>query len=625
MFLLDVKRLWKTTASCNQRSPKGWQTKASLGQCEVPARRLLTVFALAIFSISCGAGRATQPASPAATPVSPPAVTLSPGSLSFVNQPLESSSPAQLVTLTNTGNAMLSITGLVVTGANASDFAQTNNCGTSVTAGTTCAVQVIFTPSASGSRTASLSISDNASGSPQTVGLSGEGTSATPTTSSGQSVTVQPSDDLQTTVNEYPASTTFSLAPGVYRLQSVVPKSYDAFVGQAGATISGAALLTTFAQSGSYWTTEVDVTEASSYRGTCNSASPACAYPEDLFFNNVPKTRVTSLSSVGPGAWYLDYSTGTVYVGDDPSNATVEISLLPYAFSGGAENVTIDNLAIEKYASQAGSGAVDGESGSVGWTVQNSEIRYNHGMGIGSGNGMNIYNNHVHNNGELGMGGGGSNVNVSSNEIAYNNYAGYSYYWEAGGAKFCYATNLTIENNFSHDNNGPGFWIDANSETVTLSGNQTTGNIEAGILFELSYDATITNNTISNDGYNADGSSPWYGAGILISNSSNVTISGNSIANCMNGIAGILQDRGDSPSGAPYTLEDVVAQNNTITQNTGLAMGIVEASGFDNTVYTSMGNNFQDNTFVLTSPATGLYFYWMGEDMTLTAWNSEVQ
>ena len=105
-----------------------------------------------------------------------PLVSLSPTSLAFGNQPADMTSSAQTVTLSNTGNAALSITSLALTGTNASDFAQTNTCGSSVAASANCAISVRFTPSASGSRTASVSISDNASGSPQTVSLSGAGT-----------------------------------------------------------------------------------------------------------------------------------------------------------------------------------------------------------------------------------------------------------------------------------------------------------------------------------------------------------------------------------------------------------------------------------------------------------------
>ena len=107
-----------------------------------------------------------------------PGVSLSASSVAFGNQLVSTTSAAQTVTLTNSGNAALSITGMAITGTNASAFAQTNTCGSSVAAGGTCTISVTFTPTASGSDTASLSITDNASGSPQGVGLSGTGTAA---------------------------------------------------------------------------------------------------------------------------------------------------------------------------------------------------------------------------------------------------------------------------------------------------------------------------------------------------------------------------------------------------------------------------------------------------------------
>lgn len=299
-----------------------------------------------------------------------------------------------------------------------------------------------------------------------------------------QTVAVSPGDNLQALVNEYPPSTTFSLAQGVYRLQSVIPQNNDSFVGQPGAILSGAAVLTIFNQRGPYWTSTVQVTQASSYPGQCNSASPACAFPEDLFFNNVPKTRVASRSLVGPGTWYLDYSTGTAYMGDNPAGATVEMSEIPYAFTGGAASVQISNLTIEKYATLGGTGAIDGSAGSSYWQIEGNEVRYNHGRGITTGNGMYIHKNNIHHNGQLGVGGGGINISVQNNQISYNNYAGYSYYWEAGGAKFGNVETLVVQYNYSYNNAGPGLSNALNSEGVTYDENETSGNIEAGILSE---------------------------------------------------------------------------------------------------------------------------------------------
>jgi hypothetical protein len=86
----------------------------------------------------------------------------------------------------NTGKGVLTVSGVNVTGANASEFGQTNNCtGTGIQPGTNCIIKVVFTPTAGGNAAASLGITDNAEGSPQTVALSG--------TATAPSVTVSPS------------------------------------------------------------------------------------------------------------------------------------------------------------------------------------------------------------------------------------------------------------------------------------------------------------------------------------------------------------------------------------------------------------------------------------------------
>jgi hypothetical protein len=106
---------------------------------------------------------------------SAPVVSLSPSSLAFASQTVGSSSAAQTVTLSNTGNASLTITGVTASG----DFTETNNCGSSVAVAANCTISVTFTPTASGTRTGTLSITDNASGSPQSVSLTGTGSSST--------------------------------------------------------------------------------------------------------------------------------------------------------------------------------------------------------------------------------------------------------------------------------------------------------------------------------------------------------------------------------------------------------------------------------------------------------------
>ena len=100
---------------------------------------------------------------------------LSPTSLSFGNQTVGFVSTAQPVTLTNTGNIALAITSTLITGANPNDFHQTNNCGTSLAAGSSCTISVTFKPTATGTRSAAVSVTDSAPNSPQTVSLGGTG------------------------------------------------------------------------------------------------------------------------------------------------------------------------------------------------------------------------------------------------------------------------------------------------------------------------------------------------------------------------------------------------------------------------------------------------------------------
>jgi hypothetical protein len=110
---------------------------------------------------------------------SSPAVTLSPTSETFSNQTVGATSGARTVKLTNSGGASLSITSIALTGGEADDFVLTNGCGSSLAASASCTLSVSFKPASSGLKQATIAVADNASGSPQSVGLSGTGVATT--------------------------------------------------------------------------------------------------------------------------------------------------------------------------------------------------------------------------------------------------------------------------------------------------------------------------------------------------------------------------------------------------------------------------------------------------------------
>ena len=136
----------------------------------------------AAVQITDNAANSPQSVSLAGTGVTPaPTVTLSPTSLSFGSQLNRTTGTAKTVTLTNSGTAALSISSIAVAGANSGDFAQTNTCPASLAINASCTLSVTFSPSASGSRTASVQVTDNAADSPESVSLSGTGVAPAPT------------------------------------------------------------------------------------------------------------------------------------------------------------------------------------------------------------------------------------------------------------------------------------------------------------------------------------------------------------------------------------------------------------------------------------------------------------
>jgi hypothetical protein len=106
-----------------------------------------------------------------------------PRALKFGYATVGVASPPMVATLTNSESTALSITGVGITGTNAGDFAETTTCGTSLAAGASCSISVTLNPAAIGPESAKLSVTDSAVNSPQTVALSGTGTTSSATLS----------------------------------------------------------------------------------------------------------------------------------------------------------------------------------------------------------------------------------------------------------------------------------------------------------------------------------------------------------------------------------------------------------------------------------------------------------
>ncbi|MDX1765740.1 MAG: right-handed parallel beta-helix repeat-containing protein, partial [Candidatus Saccharimonadales bacterium] len=308
--------------------------------------------------------------------------------------------------------------------------------------------------------------------------------------------------------------------------------------------------------------------------------------PRDISCNGVtldPGDNIESASNsnsndttfcLNPGTYYNQSVTpkdGQKFIGLNGATLDGNHSTT-YAFSGGANNIHIENLIIKNYEPPDQMGAIKGgdhgvSQGTYGWQIIRNEIAYNRAGGIRTGHEMLIQGNAIHHNEQIGIAGSGDDMIVEGNEIAYNNYLErYDWGWEAGGTKFVRTNRLIVRNNESHHNTGPGLWTDISNINTLYENNTVHDNIDGpGIFHEISYAATIRDNHIYNNGY--PDSDPnniyWTRSGIQISASKDVEVYNNLLENNSKGITGVDQCRGDGDFG-PYSLTNVNVYNNTI-------------------------------------------------------------
>jgi hypothetical protein len=156
----------------------------------------LVAIAMLAIQLACGGGGRGSAPPPA------PSAILSATTVNFGPQLMNTTSPALPVTLSNTGTAVLAVSSITASG----DFAQSNNCGASLAAGSNCRIDVTFKPIAAGPRAGTLSVTDNAAGSPHTATLTGTGLAGTdagtyPITISGTAGTLMHSGTVTLVVN----------------------------------------------------------------------------------------------------------------------------------------------------------------------------------------------------------------------------------------------------------------------------------------------------------------------------------------------------------------------------------------------------------------------------------------
>lgn len=205
----------------------------------------------------------------------------------------------------------------------------------------------------------------------------------------------------------------------------------------------------------------------------------------------------------------------TTYVGA-PGAIIDGQNINKYAFTDHAENVTIKYLTIKNFGSgmdNNNEGVVNHDAGD-GWTIEYNTITLNDGAGVFLGSDNVVRYNCLKDNGQYGFSmykdpvEGQSaiyNVVLDHNEIAGNNTDN----WEAvypgcgctGGGKFWDVQGATVTNNWVHHNKSTGLWADTNNIDFLFEGNYIESNDGEGIWYEVSYNATIRNNTFKQNAW----------------------------------------------------------------------------------------------------------------------------
>ena len=338
---------------------------------------------VAVINIADNAQASPQQVALSGTGVLAPNVSLSDTNLTFGSQNVGTTSAAQTVTLTNTGSAPLEITGSGTTG----DFAQINNCPSTLAVKAVCSIFVTFIPTAPGNRYGTVTVTDNAANSPQTIVLAGTATAPTVslsstsltfaaqnqgTMSAPQTITVNNTGTGPLTITKSVATGDFtetnncpaSLAVGsscvivvTFALNTLPPPAPGNQYGTVTLTDNAVGDTQTILLSGLVVAAPVVSLSASNLTFGVQSVGTASA-PQAITLANVGNATLNITSITLPGQSFTEVNACPASL-TQGNNCTINVTFAPAA--GGTQNATLsiaDNTASSpQTVTMAGTGA----------------------------------------------------------------------------------------------------------------------------------------------------------------------------------------------------------------------------------------------------------------------------
>jgi hypothetical protein len=249
-----------------------------------------------------------------------------------------------------------------------------------------------------------------------------------------------------------------------------------------------------------------------------------------------------------------------------------------YAFTQRASNVTIEYLTIRNFVTPFNEGAVNHDSG-TGWTITHDTITNIGNTADGGQSGAAIIGgvneivtwDCLSYDGQYGINGAGvpravgsgaqyTNMDIENNEFSHDAPNGDLVGGTSGAFKLWYDSDVTIKNNWVHDSGTVGMWADTNNDGVVIEGNYVDHNANEALIYEISYNALIEDNTFVDNGWKAGPGNPGFPTGAIYVFSSGgesrvpngfgittLTISGNVFKDNWGGV--VLYQNGDRMCG----------------------------------------------------------------------------
>jgi len=296
-----------------------------------------------------------------------------------------------------------------------------------------------------------------------------------------------------------------------------------------------------------------------------------------------------------------------------------------YGGSSGQTNVTVEYITFQHFTDAAVA---------LGWYayVGHNEMADNQ-VGVSINSYSTLDDNYIHDNYQYGVvGGPGSSIVIENNEVARNNtsdYCGGACTGNAGGSKIVGSTagtyGLTWKKNYVHDNIGNGIWSDGNVHDAVYDGNTVTANTGVGIFHEISWNAVISNNVLTDNDAEDVGLSCWHGAQIFVNTSSNVEITGNTLKanNGANDICAVSADRSET---APYPLAvaNLNVHDNTAYMTGSASSGLVVTSTPSKAAL-AVNNQYTHNKYYVSKQSNGYWEWSSGSQLTWLGWQAQQQ